>query len=39
MKYVLLTLVFLATACSSLDRNTASEIKRDHPLPSERSEF
>ena len=39
MKYVLLTLVFLATACSSIDRGTASEIKRDHPLPPERSAF
>ncbi len=36
MKFVMLAVMFFATACTSLDRSTASETVRKQPLPSEK---
>lgn len=36
MKYVVLAVILLASACTSLNRETASETHRKQPLPSDR---
>ncbi len=36
MKYLLLTVMLFATACTSISRETASETHRSQPLPSDK---